>query len=183
MPTLFTALLARHTKKTTLAPKNQRPPAHAKIEKLSDHQQQELVADAYAGAFAKMVFLEEPKKSVYVVGAALAGLAAAYELRRRGYPVRILEASDRVGGRTWSNHATQGYLPGIPRALQHIIFSSAALIAKVAGLEKRMAKLFRMTGCIGTIEPHKTTRSRGSRHRCVRWVPIIEIAIHHQALI
>jgi monoamine oxidase len=104
MPTLFTALLARHTKKTTLAPKNQRPPAHAKIEKLSDHQHQELVAATYAGAFAKMVFLEEPQKSVCVVGAGLAGLSAAYELRRRGYSVRILEASDRVGGRTWSNH-------------------------------------------------------------------------------
>lgn len=37
---------------------------------------------------------------------------------------------------------TQGYLPGIPRALQHIIFSAAALIAKVAGLEKGWRSYF-----------------------------------------
>lgn len=37
---------------------------------------------------------------------------------------------------------TQGYLPGIPRALQGIAFSCAALIARVAGLEKRWQVYF-----------------------------------------
>jgi hypothetical protein len=37
---------------------------------------------------------------------------------------------------------TQGYLPGIPRALQRIAFSCAALIARVAGLEKRWQVYF-----------------------------------------
>jgi monoamine oxidase len=37
-----------------------------------------------------------------VIGAGLAGLAAAEELLRRGTDVLVLEARDRVGGRVWS---------------------------------------------------------------------------------
>jgi len=37
---------------------------------------------------------------------------------------------------------TQGYLPGIPRALQRIAFSCAALIARFTGLEKRWQAYF-----------------------------------------
>ena len=35
---------------------------------------------------------------VAIVGGGIAGLAAAYELQRRGVPVRVLEASARIGG-------------------------------------------------------------------------------------
>src|SRR5688500_1852925 len=37
-----------------------------------------------------------------VVGAGLAGLTCAWTLHRAGYDVVVLEARDRVGGRTWS---------------------------------------------------------------------------------
>lgn len=37
---------------------------------------------------------------------------------------------------------TQGYLPDIPRALQRIAFSCAALVARTAGLEKRWQVYF-----------------------------------------
>jgi len=40
--------------------------------------------------------------SVLVLGAGLAGMVAAFELRRAGYKVEVLEYSDRAGGRTWS---------------------------------------------------------------------------------
>ena len=43
--------------------------------------------------------------SVLVLGGGVAGLATAYELRKAGYRVTILEASDRVGGR---NHTLRG---------------------------------------------------------------------------
>ncbi|PSQ82527.1 MAG: hypothetical protein BRD44_07920, partial [Bacteroidetes bacterium QS_7_67_15] len=40
----------------------------------------------------------EPDADVFVIGAGLAGLACARELTRRGLRVRLLEATDQVGG-------------------------------------------------------------------------------------
>ncbi|HXQ54080.1 MAG TPA: flavin monoamine oxidase family protein [Stellaceae bacterium] len=40
--------------------------------------------------------------SVLVLGAGLAGLVAAYELRKAGYKVQVLEYGERAGGRCWS---------------------------------------------------------------------------------
>jgi monoamine oxidase len=37
-----------------------------------------------------------------IIGAGLAGLAAAYQLQRSGRSARIVEARDRVGGRVWT---------------------------------------------------------------------------------
>src|SRR5437867_2472531 len=45
-----------------------------------------------------------PKKRVIVVGAGIAGLSCAYELRRRGHDVTVLEASGRPGGHVRTSH-------------------------------------------------------------------------------
>ena len=44
----------------------------------------------------------EYRPSVAVIGAGMAGLVAAHELRRAGYDVTILEAQQRVGGRVFT---------------------------------------------------------------------------------
>lgn len=45
----------------------------------------------------------DPKgASVLVLGAGLAGMTAAFELRRAGYKVQVLEFNDRPGGRNWT---------------------------------------------------------------------------------
>src|SRR4029079_12588960 len=41
-------------------------------------------------------------RSVVILGAGIAGLVSAYELKRAGYHVTVLEARDRIGGRAWS---------------------------------------------------------------------------------
>src|ERR1700685_4080493 len=45
----------------------------------------------------------DPKgASVLILGAGLAGLTAALELRQAGYKVQVLEFNSRAGGRNWS---------------------------------------------------------------------------------
>ena len=52
-------------------------------------------------------------KNVIVVGAGMAGMVAAYELRRVGHNVTILEAQDRVGGRVRTYDHKDGFKKGL----------------------------------------------------------------------
>src|SRR6202050_2841336 len=47
--------------------------------------------------------------SVLILGAGLAGMCAAYELRKAGYRVQILEYNNRPGGRNWSLYGGDTY--------------------------------------------------------------------------
>src|SRR5687767_14498782 len=53
---------------------------------------------------------DEPPKRVVVIGAGLAGLVAAYELKRQGHDVVVLEAQARVGGRIYT---LRSFAPGL----------------------------------------------------------------------
>lgn len=47
--------------------------------------------------------------SVLVLGAGIAGMVAAYELRNAGYKVQVLEYNGRAGGRNWSLRGGDSY--------------------------------------------------------------------------
>src|SRR5580765_1305773 len=52
----------------------------------------------------------DPKgASVLILGAGLAGLVAALELRKAGYRVQVLEYENRVGGRCWTMRGGDSY--------------------------------------------------------------------------
>lgn len=50
------------------------------------------------------------RKRVVVIGAGIGGLVAAYELKRVGHEVVLLEAQNRVGGRVWT---CRSFAPGL----------------------------------------------------------------------
>lgn len=64
-----------------------------------------LAAGGVLGATGSALAQPEPgDRSVLVIGAGVAGMAAAQTLLRNGFDVVVLEASDRIGGRLWTEH-------------------------------------------------------------------------------
>jgi monoamine oxidase len=59
--------------------------------------------------------------SVLILGAGLAGMTAAYELRKAGYKVQVLEFNARPGGRNWTLHGGDSYTE-LGGATQHCNF-------------------------------------------------------------
>src|SRR4051794_26271587 len=59
--------------------------------------------------------------SVLILGAGMAGMSAAWELRKAGYKVTILEYQDRAGGRNWSIRGGDTYTE-LGGATQHCEF-------------------------------------------------------------
>ncbi len=61
-----------------------------------------LLAPAEASSLPAMSSTLGNGKSVVILGAGIAGLVSAYELRKAGYTVTVIEARNRPGGRNWS---------------------------------------------------------------------------------
>jgi monoamine oxidase len=59
------------------------------------------LAAALSGPLPRALAASGPR--IVVVGAGLAGLSCAYQLKQAGYRADLYEASDRVGGRCWTN--------------------------------------------------------------------------------
>jgi monoamine oxidase len=60
-------------------------------------------------------------KTILVLGAGIAGLVAAYELRNAGYSVQVLEYNERAGGRNWTLRGGDRYTE-LGGAAQHCEF-------------------------------------------------------------
>ena len=80
---------------------------------------------AAESTYAGPIRLEgDPKgASVLILGAGLAGMVAAFELRRAGYRVQVLEYNNRAGGRCWSLRGGDSYTE-LGGATQHCEFDS-----------------------------------------------------------
>jgi oxygen-dependent protoporphyrinogen oxidase len=76
-------------------------------------------------------------KPVVVVGAGISGLALAFELRRLGLPVLVLEGDRRAGGKIESDHR-DGYLCERGPASYLDRSGSIAAVAKALGIEGRV---------------------------------------------
>jgi monoamine oxidase len=66
-----------------------------------------LTGAAPTSAMASGAAPDDHRPRIVVVGAGLAGLTAAYRLRQAGHVATVYEASDRIGGRCWSNRDWQ----------------------------------------------------------------------------
>ncbi|HXS05456.1 MAG TPA: FAD-dependent oxidoreductase [Rhizomicrobium sp.] len=83
-----------------------------------------MVAMGYAGTsdFNGPIKLSGDVKgaTVLILGAGLAGMTAAYELRKAGYKVQLLEYNDRPGGRNWSLYGGDSYtdIGGVTQKVQ-----------------------------------------------------------------
>jgi monoamine oxidase len=82
------------------------------------------------------------KRSVLIVGAGLAGLTAALELKRRGCHVTVIEARQRPGGRVWTIRDGFGHMYG--EAGGELIDEEQEEIRKLAkNLRIRESRIFR----------------------------------------
>ena len=66
-----------------------------------------IAAAGVATVAAPNVISQRRQHSAVVIGAGLAGLAAAYRLKTAGWKVTVLEARDRIGGRVFSHKDQQ----------------------------------------------------------------------------
>src|SRR5690242_14787975 len=63
-------------------------------------------------------------KRIVIIGAGIAGMVLAWELRKAGYSPAILEARDRAGGRNWSLRG--GDAVRETDSVQHVMWDAAA---------------------------------------------------------
>jgi monoamine oxidase len=102
MPTLYTVLRAQHRHAPSISKyKGKLAPTHGYPGHTSFDAQRKALRKHFTPR-QRDSFRDRPNRSVIIVGAGLAGLCAAYELKSLGYTVSVYEARHRVGGRAYS---------------------------------------------------------------------------------
>ena len=87
------------------------------------HAMSELGFAGESGYTGPIELTGDPKgASVLILGAGMAGMTAAFELRKAGYKVQILEYNDRPGGRNWSLYGGDTYTE-LGGSTQHVQFA------------------------------------------------------------
>ena len=100
------------------------------------------------------------KRKIIVIGAGLSGLVAAYELKKLGHDVTILEAQDRPGGRVLT---LRGFSEG------HWADAGAARIPGNHDLTRRYIKEFALDLIPFYPTQHRFLRVRDNRPEPVEW--------------
>jgi monoamine oxidase len=102
VPTLYTVLRAQHRHAPSISKyRGKRAPTHGYPGHTSLDAQRKALLKHFT-QLQRASFRDSPNRSVIIVGAGLAGLCAAYELKKLGYTVSVYEARHRVGGRAYS---------------------------------------------------------------------------------
>ena len=127
--------------------------------------------DAYAGDAEGEPVLADDMRSVAIIGAGITGLTAAFYLKRKGVPVTVYEASDRVGGAIQSIRA-EGYLAEFgPNTILETSPKVAQLVID-AGLASRRLDP----------DPKAERALRGALPAAHRDAGLAAGLLHHQAL-
>jgi monoamine oxidase len=107
---------------------------------------------------------------VVVVGAGVAGIAAAEGLRRAGYDVRVLEARQRLGGRI---HTWRGW-PGSPLDLGASWIHGYTAGNPITPIARRSgARLVPSSYDSGSVHVERRLRADGVRPHTRRWARIV----------
>jgi oxygen-dependent protoporphyrinogen oxidase len=94
---------------------------------------------------------------VIVVGAGVAGLSAAFRLQQQGFEVTVLEADDRVGGKTMASRR-DGYILNRGATVLGASYDAVKALARDVGVED---DIVRVPSRVGIVRDGRTYWLRG----------------------
>ena len=89
-----------------------------------------------------------------VVGAGMAGLAAAYRLQQAGFEVQVLEAEDHMGGRAYAHRNEDGFTLNTGATVLSSSYENMIALARELGLEDHFVKVKPIVGIAADGEVH-----------------------------